>query len=144
VYDSQGNELLKGSTDEKGAFSFKVPKRTDLKIVLKASMGHRAECRITAAQIEAAAHDLSQEAVSLTHTKGSRETSAGATVVLSREEIQTLIDQSLEKKLAPIMSALSQQVGRGPWVSQVIGGLGYILGLVGVALYVASRRRRGM
>jgi len=43
VFDSTGKELLNGKTDTKGEFSFKVPKPDDLKIVLEAGMGHRAE-----------------------------------------------------------------------------------------------------
>jgi nickel transport protein len=43
VYDSAGKELLNGKTTAKGEFSFKVPKQDDLKIVLEAGMGHRAE-----------------------------------------------------------------------------------------------------
>jgi nickel transport protein len=43
VLDSAGKELLTGKTDAKGEFSFKVPKQDDLKIVLEAGMGHRAE-----------------------------------------------------------------------------------------------------
>jgi nickel transport protein len=43
VFDSTGKELLNGKTNDKGEFSFKVPKIDDLKIVLEAGMGHRAE-----------------------------------------------------------------------------------------------------
>jgi nickel transport protein len=43
VFDSAGKELLNGKTTPKGEFSFKVPKQDDLKIVLEAGMGHRAE-----------------------------------------------------------------------------------------------------
>jgi nickel transport protein len=43
VFDSAGRELLKGKTDTRGEFSFKIPKQDDLKIVLEAGMGHRAE-----------------------------------------------------------------------------------------------------
>jgi nickel transport protein len=43
VLDSAGKELLNGKTNAKGEFSFKVPKVDDLKIVLEAGMGHRAE-----------------------------------------------------------------------------------------------------
>jgi nickel transport protein len=51
VTDSQGTELLTGATDENGEFSFKVPKKTDLKIVLIAGAGHRAEWTIPASEI---------------------------------------------------------------------------------------------
>lgn len=43
VYDPSGKQLLEGKTDEKGIFTFTVPQETDLRIVLEASMGHRAE-----------------------------------------------------------------------------------------------------
>ncbi len=43
VYDSQGQKLLEGKTDQDGKFSFPVPKKDDLKIVIIASMGHKSE-----------------------------------------------------------------------------------------------------
>jgi nickel transport protein len=52
VTDSQGTELLTGTTDENGEFSFKVPKKTELKIVLLAGTGHRAEWTIAAGEID--------------------------------------------------------------------------------------------
>ena len=52
VLDSQGTELLSGTTNEKGEFSFKVPQKTELKIVLVAGTGHRAEWSISANEIE--------------------------------------------------------------------------------------------
>lgn len=42
VYDSLGNKLLEGVTDEEGSFKFKIPKRDNLKIILIAPLGHRA------------------------------------------------------------------------------------------------------
>ena len=56
VYDNEGNQLLEGKTDEMGEFSFKVPRITDLKIVLKASMGHMGEWKIQAEEITEMAH----------------------------------------------------------------------------------------
>jgi len=52
VTDPQGTELLDGTTNQKGEFSFKVPKKTELKIVLLAGTGHRAEWTIAAGEIE--------------------------------------------------------------------------------------------
>ena len=52
VTDPQGTALVKGTTDEKGEFSFTVPKKTDLKIVLVAGTGHRAEWALPVAEIE--------------------------------------------------------------------------------------------
>jgi nickel transport protein len=52
VTDHQGTELLKGKTNENGQFSFKIPKKTELKIVLIAGAAHRAEWTIPLAEIE--------------------------------------------------------------------------------------------
>jgi nickel transport protein len=52
VTDPQGTELVKGTTNEEGEFSFKVPKKTDLKIVLLAGAAHRAEWTVSAAEFE--------------------------------------------------------------------------------------------
>ncbi len=52
VTDPQGNELLSGTTDENGEFSFKVPKKSELRIVLMAGTGHRGEWTIAAGEIE--------------------------------------------------------------------------------------------
>ncbi len=41
VYDSQGHKLLEGACDKEGFFSFKVPKKDDLTIVINAGMGHK-------------------------------------------------------------------------------------------------------
>ncbi len=52
VTDPEGNELLTGTTNENGAFSFKVPKKTELKIVLATGTGHGAQWTIAAGEIE--------------------------------------------------------------------------------------------
>ena len=52
VTDPQGHELAKGKTDENGEFSFTVPKKTDLKIVLLTGEGHRAEGTLSLSDIE--------------------------------------------------------------------------------------------
>ena len=40
-YDSQGQKLLEGICDKEGLFSFAVPKKDDLTIVINATMGHK-------------------------------------------------------------------------------------------------------
>ena len=153
VYDKEGNQLLEGKTDEKGEFSFKVPKKTDLKIALKASMGHMAQWVIPAEEIttvgdvfqssvpEVGIKSAIEEAVPSIDTKTGVERPVPTAVGLSRQEVQALIDESLDRKLEPITNMLADSLDRGPRMSEVIGGLGYIFGLVGVALYFATRRK---
>lgn len=41
VQNQKGVTLLEGKTDEKGLFSFPLPKKEDLTIIVNAAMGHR-------------------------------------------------------------------------------------------------------
>ena len=52
VSNSEGTELLSGTTDENGKFSFKIPRKSELKIVLEAGTGHQAQWTIEADEIE--------------------------------------------------------------------------------------------
>jgi nickel transport protein len=52
VTDPKGTVLINATTDENGKFSFKVPQKTELKIVLEAGTGHRAEWTIADHEIE--------------------------------------------------------------------------------------------
>ncbi len=152
VYDKEGNRLLEGKTDDEGKFAFKVPKKTDLKVVLTASMGHMAEWKIPVEEImeqaqasEPGRPDVKstiEEAAPLAETETSREVLVPAAVGLSKQEIKVLIDESLDRKLAPVFNLLADSIDRGPRLSEVISGIGYIFGLVGVGLYVANRRKR--
>ena len=154
VFDSDGNKLLEGKTDENGEFSFKIPKKTALKVVLKASMGHMAEWTIPFEEINPEA--VSNTSKPESDIKDSYETSSRSQTMnsgtdlsvlseshgISRQEIKKLIDESLDKKLAPIMNILADSYGGGPGLTEIIGGIGYIFGLMGVAMYFTSRRKR--
>lgn len=135
VFGRAGTQLLEGKTDEKGAFSFRIPKLTDLRIVLNAGTGHRAEWTITESEIRQAGY---QEGIQGAGT--SRQVSGD--LGLRVEEIQELIDESLDRRLTPIVKMLAELQAKGPSMTEVIGGIGYIVGLMGVALYFLSRRKK--
>ena len=46
VFDGNGKLILSGKTDKSGSFTFKLPLCKDMRIVLNASEGHRAEYRL--------------------------------------------------------------------------------------------------
>jgi nickel transport protein len=154
VYDTDGNQLLDGKTDKNGEFSFKVPKKSALKIVLKASMGHLAEWTIPAKEILTAFGSVGHIPMENAPNEGSKETWKDSATVkaetanslpdhvyLESQALQQMIDKSLDKKLAPITNMLAKSMDREPGLTEILGGIGYILGLVGIALYVANRRR---
>jgi nickel transport protein len=51
-----------------------------------------------------------------------------------------VIEKALDKKLAPIMRTLAEMQEQKIRLTDVLGGLGYIFGLVGVAAYFKCKK----
>ena len=132
VFDKDGKKLLEGKTDNNGEFSFKIPKVTDLRIVLNAAMGHKAEWMIPESEI--------REAGPIVEKNSAAEPSGPISVGLSKEEVQKIVEDSLDKKLRPIIRMMTESKNTKPSLSEIIGGIGYIFGLMGLALYFKKRK----
>ena len=134
IFDKDGKKLLDGKTDNKGEFSFKIPKLTDLRIVLNAAMGHKAEWTVPESEIREAGNIMEKKKVA--------EPSGPTTVGLSKEEVKKIVEDSLDKKLRPIVRMITESKNNEPSLTEIIGGIGYIFGLMGVALYFINRRKK--
>ncbi len=155
VYDARGNLLLKGVTDEKGEFSFKVPEKTEMKVVLLAGMGHKGEWIIPLSDIETVSADATaqvaetnsqpfisaepNQAKSALPTVGGNPDPAG---YVTAAEIRNAVEGALDAKLKPVMKLLVETRQSGPSVTDILGGIGYIFGLIGVAAYFSAKRRK--
>ncbi|MEA2060891.1 MAG: hypothetical protein U9P10_10375 [Thermodesulfobacteriota bacterium] len=146
VFDSQGRKLLEGKTDEKGEFSFRVPERTAMDIVLQAGMGHRAEWSIPIEELEEEMGD-SMEGQTAVQQKCDAQTGCeekkSIPLSLTSEDFQEVVDTALDKKLKPVLNLLNKSMNpdHGPDISDIFGGIGYILGLMGVAAYFNYRKK---
>ena len=151
VFDAQGEKLLEGTTDSEGQFSFKFPAAGDLLIRLTASMGHQAEYMVPATDLPAALAEgitAAPEAVSTAIESEEEEAVPDVArdkptdyISTSPAEVEQLVERALARQLAPIRRALEESQNRQR-LSDIVGGIGYIIGLMGVVLYFHSRRRR--
>lgn len=126
-----GEKLLEGTTDEEGMFSFKLPGKGPLKVVLDAGMGHRDE------------YILREPETGPAGPEESRAESALEEGEVPESGLQAL-DQVLEKRLKPMEQRLiriEQRLSR-PGLTEVIGGIGFIVGIFGIFLYLKGRGRR--
>jgi nickel transport protein len=137
VFNKAGAKVLEGKTNEKGEFSFKVPEKGALKIVLTAGMEHKNDFIVPASDF-----GVEATAVSGSPPELPRDKTDPTTVTTDARQLEEMIDKALDRKLAPVMRLIRKTRREGPTVTEIIGGIGYIFGLLGVAAYFSNRRKK--
>lgn len=139
-----GAQVTEATTDAEGMGSFPIPaaardKRMDLKLILAAGEGHRGEWIITAEEYLGAA----PEGESAPAETVAAPAAAPASTAVSMDEatLKRIVDQALDKRLAPLNHKLAAMADAGPTASDIFGGIGWILGLFGIAAYYKSKTR---
>jgi nickel transport protein len=131
--------LLTGITDTQGRFAFPVPAHGDLKVVVSAGMGHTAHWILTADENDRVPDrgpdpgpTMSARALSgvAEHT--------GAASCVDAKAVEQIVQNALDNRFAAFEVRLAAQ--RPSQWREVVAGLGYILGLVGLAAYMRNRR----
>jgi len=155
IFDMNGRKLLEGKTDKQGAFSFRYPQKTGMKVLLHAGMGHQAEWVIPVEEFQGNGFS-DKENTSAVGAKPSAgnglgkeqlpESAENASVspCLNADNIRDLIDNTMDKKLKPIIRDLSllRNPDHEATFRDIMGGIGYILGLIGIGAYFNYRKKR--
>jgi len=123
VYDLNGNLLLEGKTNHRGEFSFKVPQKSGLQIVLQAGMGHKAVWTIPVEEIETVGLPTGDTEKTMRSEP------------LNMKDLQKVVEKALDPKLKHIHKMLAEMQGQGVTVKDIFAGIGYIFGWVGIAAY---------
>ena len=63
-------------------------------------------------------------------------------VVVDQAALQAIVEAAVEKKIAPLRAMLVAEKEKGPGLTEIIGGIGWLVGLAGLAAYAGSRRGR--
>ncbi len=140
VYDKNGIKLLTGKTDSLGEFSFVIPKKDDLKIVLIGGMGHRAETIVNADEISEIRRDVVQK------EEFKKKEKVGE--IIKKEEIQPIdtlilkrmIEDAVDKKINLVIKMLAEDRGRLKF-TEIICGIGYIFGILGIISFLMGRKK---
>ncbi len=56
--------------------------------------------------------------------------------------VEQAVDRALERRLAPVTRMLAAQVQAGPSLSEIVGGLGWLVGLAGIGAWLAARKKK--
>jgi nickel transport protein len=160
VFDQGGKKIVEGKTDKKGLYSFKLadlpPFSGGLRIVLDVGEGHKAEYTLSASDIPASnKKDVpANEPPPKNEPPKNQSLNApappvtGSTQVVDQAALAATLGTVLDKKLEPIVKMLGKQEKLlleekygGPRMSDIIGGIGWIMGLAGLAAFFLSRNR---
>lgn len=150
VWDLNGKELLRTRTNKKGSFSFPIPEKTALRIELIAGQGHKADWTIPLEDIDETAAmpslpDAGTPALGHGgHTDQGQTADPPASIAPAQLEaiLENAVTKALDKKITPLTQMVADLAQKGPAMSEIIGGIGYIFGLMGVAIYFSSRKKK--
>jgi nickel transport protein len=156
-----GEKLLEGTTDEQGLFRFQpdpdfLKTGHGMNILLRAGEGHQSDWQIEPEELAALTppgKSAQQPTQQSTQLAGDAQPApaeqlaqlpaasrAMAAMDMEATELEALIGKIMDAKLAPIKQTLARQVDSGPALRDIIGGIGWIIGLLGLATYMKHKR----
>ena len=58
------------------------------------------------------------------------------------DQIRKIVEETLDSRLKPITTALAKlQQDKGPGLTDMIAGIGYIIGIMGIILYFRAKKK---
>lgn len=156
-FDAQGKKLYEGRTNDNGRYVVPLADlgdvHGDIRISLVAGQGHKSSYTLREDEIPAIkkgastagrAKPASQPSGRVPKDeKKTPEPNLQSSKKLEQtiEEIVKRQNQQIIKMLGTIQKQLLEQQNQGPSVRDIVGGIGWILGIVGIAAYFLSRNR---
>lgn len=156
ILNRDGTKIHEGMTNGNGVYSCDAgdlpPVNGDLKVVLQAGMGHQAVYDLAADALPSSTKKVgtSNASAGAKEPKTAAEISApriGSVQLQDASALKKAVEEGLDSKIQPILGMLGEQQKllmeqkmKGPGVTEVIGGIGWIFGMVGVWAYFLSRK----
>ncbi len=152
VSDKQTGQLLvTGQTDAQGKFAFAIPpeaaaKRADLLIVVEAGMGHQGEWLLKAEKYlpggsTTGAPSAPSPAPAVPTATGLPASPASTAKPVDTQALEEAVARVLARELAPVKEMLAELMVHRTSLTDIIGGLGYILGIFGLWAYFLSKKQ---
>jgi nickel transport protein len=138
--DPNGALMAETTSDANGRFSIVAHRRVDYRIVADSGDSHVAEFTVTATELPdslASAADPEPLPAAAAPSQVDPAGVAGA----SNEALEAMIERAVARQVGPLREQLAGYEDTVRW-HDVLGGLGYILGITGIACYLIGRHNR--
>lgn len=145
VADGDGNELARLLPDAEGTFRYTPRDRIDHVIIADSGDGHIARWTLPAdalpAGLGASRPTTMTTAPAATIPQTPEAAQPDPHTALAEEKLAALVEQSVARQLRPLREQLETHDTRVR-LQDVLGGIGYIVGLAGLGLWWFGGRRR--
>lgn len=138
VFDENEKRVVSGKTDDKGEYAFQIPGKGPLRIVLTAGSAHKAEWMLSRADLAPVIETDHHKAGKVFHEPVMTVTEKGC----RPEDIEAVVEKALDHKLRPILQYVAESRERPISVRDILGGIGYIIGMAGLAAYIRFRSEK--
>lgn len=144
-----GARLLDGVTDAAGRWAFPVPESAraaghDLALVLEAGEGHRGEWTVMAAEYAAPASVAPPVPAPPPAVSGGSSSDQSPLITMTQAELTAHVEQAarqaVEQRLAQYRREQAEERRQGPGLTEIVGGLGWFVGLFGLAAWARARK----
>ena len=144
VYGPDGAVLGTTTTDEAGEFAFEATLRVDHRITVETADGHAAEFVVAASELPASLPGGPEpSAIDVTAVEGATAAEAdlpGTMPAIDDAALEAMVSRAVQQQIRPLREDLIAYAD-AVRVSDVMGGIGYIVGIFGALAYVLSLRR---
>jgi nickel transport protein len=135
-----GEKLGETTTDDEGRFQFDARVRADHLIVVDAGAGHQGRHTLKAAELPDDLPLPGGRVADAAAESASADERAEPTTPEERR-LRALIKSAVQEQIVPLREQIDR-FQRKTRVHDVVGGVGYILGIMGLAYYFLGRSRR--
>lgn len=126
VYNEKGEKIIEGKTNAEGIFSFDIPNCKNIKIFLTGDAGHKISTEM----------ELKKEIKS---EKIEKRKDEKVNTKIDEEKLKEIVEESIEKEIVILMKEIEKEKQKIR-ISDIIGGIGYIIGIFGIYCYLKGRR----
>ncbi|MGC9490919.1 MAG: hypothetical protein ACP5CD_06805 [Thermovirgaceae bacterium] len=141
VQDSEGKVLAESVTDGEGRFVLPLPRSLKtFSVVVSGGPGHQGKMELT--RIESEEGRLPGQEKEAEDGRPMETGKNGDVDVKKLDQALRRIVREETEPLKRLLSETNKQLSK-PGLVEVIGGIGYIVGLVGIGLWAGSRKRKG-
>ena len=128
VFDTEGKKLGQTQTDDEGFFVFETDVKTDMVFKSDLGAGHTVEISLAGDEVTVASSSSGGESTP------SEQATPGP-------ELRKMLAEEVQRAVRPLQREIAAYKEKND-LQTILGGIGYILGLFGIAFYIQARRQK--